>query len=46
MLQDALDDIAEDTEEKRARLAEMVDLEAKGAVSDGYLRQRRWIGER
>ena len=46
MLQDALDDIAEDTKEKRARLAEMVNLEAKGDVSEGYLRQRRWIGER
>jgi len=46
MLQDALDDIAEETPEKQARLDEMVEAETNSEMPDAYLRQRRWIGER
>ena len=46
MLHDALDDIAEETPEKQARLAEMVEAETNNEMPDAYLRQRRWIGKR
>jgi Fe-S oxidoreductase len=46
MLKDALDEIPEDTPEKRARLAAMVALEAKGDVPANYEQQKRWIGRR
>jgi epoxyqueuosine reductase QueG len=44
MLQDALDEIPENTPAKEARLAEMVRAEDAGARSAGYDSQRRWIG--
>lgn len=44
MLQDALEEIAEDDEAKRLRLAEMVVAEADGRLPDGYEAQQRWVG--
>jgi Fe-S oxidoreductase len=44
MLQDALDEIPENTPAKEARLADMARAEAAGAPSAGYDSQRRWIG--
>ena len=41
---DALDGIAEDTADKRARLAKMADAERQGSLPDGYEAQKRWIG--
>ena len=40
LLKDAVDEIAEDTLEKRARLQEMI----KGESEGNYLAQSRWIG--
>lgn len=44
MIKDALEEIAEDTPEKQARLADMKALEAGGKTSAGYDAQARWIG--
>jgi ferredoxin len=44
MLADALDIIAEDSEEKRLRLAEMMSAQANGQLGAAYEAQRRWIG--
>jgi ferredoxin len=46
MLADALDEIPEDTEEKRARLARMREAEQAGELPEAYERQARWIGDR
>ncbi len=39
-----LDAVPENTPEKDMRLAQMVTAEAQGALPEGYLAQRRWIG--
>lgn len=44
MLKDALDEIPEDTPEKRARLEKMAAAEGKGALPEEYAGQARWIG--
>ena len=44
MLKDAIDEMPEDSEEKRGRLAEMTETEAAGKLPDAYDAQRRWIG--
>ena len=44
MIKDALEEIAEDTPEKQARLGGMKALEADGKTSAGYDAQARWIG--
>ena len=44
MIKDALEEIAEDTPEKQARLSDMKALEADGKTSAGYDAQARWIG--
>jgi epoxyqueuosine reductase QueG len=44
MLADALDVIAEDSDAKRLRLADMVASEADGEMPDAYQEQQRWIG--
>ena len=44
MLKDALDEIAEDTPEKAARLKRMAAAEAAGDAPASYAAQRRWIG--
>jgi epoxyqueuosine reductase QueG len=44
MLEDALDEIAEDNDDKRARLARMVEAEDEGSMPEAFVRQRRWIG--
>ena len=43
-LQDAVDEIAEATNDKRARLADMIEREAQGAPPESYRRSERWIG--
>ena len=45
MLKDALDDIAESTAEKTARLNDMIARENAGEQSDSRLAQDRWIGK-
>src|SRR5262249_39841546 len=45
MLADALETIPENTPEKEASLAAMVQQEAAGKVPDAYTAQQRWIGE-
>ena len=44
-LKDARDQIAEDTPEKQAALAAMVDAEAAGTLPKSYTAQLRWIGK-
>lgn len=44
MLRDALDEIPEATEEKRARLDAMQAAEAEGSLPETYAEHRRWIG--
>lgn len=44
LLKDALDEIPEDTPEKRARLAEMVKAEKAGKLPPVERQQKRWIG--
>jgi hypothetical protein len=46
MLKDALDEIPEDTEDKRARLKAMVEAEAGGTMPPAHDAQLRWIGKR
>jgi ferredoxin len=45
MLKDALDEIAEDTAEKRTRLAAMRETDGGGDAGAGYEAQARWIGK-
>jgi ferredoxin len=45
MLADALETIPENTPEKEASLAAMVQQEAAGDLPDAYTAQQRWIGE-
>ena len=44
MIGDALDDMPEDSEAKRARLAGYAEAEAAGVMAEGYAAQKRWIG--
>jgi epoxyqueuosine reductase QueG len=44
MLEDALDEIAEDNPDKQARLAGMVEAENEGRMPAAFVRQKRWIG--
>ena len=44
MLRDALEHIPEDSEGKRARLAEMLAVEARGELPAAYTEHARWIG--
>jgi len=44
MIGDSLDDMPEDSAEKRARLAGYAEAEAAGAMPEGYEAQKRWIG--
>lgn len=44
MLRDALDRMPEDTDAKRARLAEMMAAESRGELPADYEGQKRWIG--
>jgi epoxyqueuosine reductase len=44
MLADALEAMPEDSDAKRARAADMAEAEAKGAMPESYVAQRRWIG--
>jgi epoxyqueuosine reductase len=44
MLAGAVDDMPEDNERKRLRLADMMTAEAEGRSSDDYISQQRWIG--
>jgi ferredoxin len=44
MLKDALEAIPESTAAKDTRLAAMVDAEARNALPESYVKQRRWIG--
>ena len=44
MLKEALDEIPEDTPEKRQRLEDMVAAESKGDFPEPYHQQKRWIG--
>lgn len=44
MLQGALQEVAEDTADKRAKLEAMVAAEGRGEVAPGHDRQKRWIG--
>ena len=44
MLKDAVDQISEDTDDKRKRLAAMRRAEAKGKSGENHERQKRWIG--
>jgi len=46
MLKDALDEIPEDTDDKRARLKAMVEAEADGSMPANHDAQARWIGKR
>ncbi len=46
LLMDAVDEIAEDTKEKRGRLTDMVTCEKKGALPESFTQQTRWIGQR
>jgi len=46
MLKDALDDIPEDNDEKRARLKSMRAADTAGELGAGHAAQRRWIGTR
>ncbi len=46
MLKDVLDDVAEDTDEKRARLQAMSEAEEAGNLPETFKRQERWIGKR
>ncbi len=46
LLMDAVDEIAEDTKEKRGRLADMTAAEDKGTLPDSFAEQARWIGRR
>lgn len=43
-LKDALEDMPEDTSDKRARLEEMEAAEQKGELPGSYDAQKRWIG--
>lgn len=45
MIRDALEEIPEETADKNARLAAMVEAEKKGALPDAYEAQARWIGK-
>lgn len=45
LLKDALEEIPEDTPEKRARLAAMLEAENKGDLPPAFDRQKRWIGQ-
>ena len=45
MVEDALNEIAEDSPEKQARLEKMVKAEGDGKMPESFIRQRRWIGE-
>lgn len=45
MLQDALEEIPEDTPEKQKRLEAMQAAEAKGDLPETYQQQARWIGK-
>jgi len=44
MLKDALDEIPEDSEDKRARLKDMAAAEAAGTMPASHDAQARWIG--
>lgn len=44
-LEDALNELPEDTLEKRARLTAMAEVEAKGELPEEHTAQARWIGE-
>ncbi|MEJ0071819.1 MAG: hypothetical protein WDO24_27340 [Pseudomonadota bacterium] len=44
MLQDALEEIPENTPAKESRLATMVEAERAGTLPESYHAQRRWIG--
>lgn len=44
LIGDALEEIPEDTEAKRARLAEMAERESAGNMPEGFEAQKRWIG--
>ena len=46
MLKDALEEIPEDSEEKRNRAGKMADAERSGEIPAGYTEQARWIGAR
>ncbi|MHA1537055.1 MAG: hypothetical protein ACTSUD_05835 [Alphaproteobacteria bacterium] len=46
MLKDALEEIPEDSEEKRNRAGTMADAERAGEIAAGYSGQARWIGAR
>ncbi len=46
LLKDVLDDIAEDTPEKRDRLQIMTEAEEAGNLPEPYKQQERWIGGR
>lgn len=46
MLQDALDEIAEDTPEKQDRLTQMLAAESRGEAPQIYHQQLRWIGKK
>jgi ferredoxin len=46
MLKDALDEIPEDTDDKRARLKAMAEAEAGGTMPPNHDAQLRWIGKR
>ena len=43
-LRDALEDMPEDTSDKRERLKEMEAAEQEGELPESYDRQERWIG--
>ncbi|MFP6707401.1 MAG: hypothetical protein VCE75_15475 [Alphaproteobacteria bacterium] len=45
MVEDALNEIAEDSPEKQARLEKMAKAEGDGKMPESFIRQRRWIGE-
>jgi ferredoxin len=45
MVEDALNEIAEDSPEKQARLEKMAKAEGDGKMPETFIRQRRWIGE-
>lgn len=44
-LEDALNELPEDTPEKQAKLTAMAALEAKGELPEGHTAQERWIGD-
>ena len=44
MIGDSLNDMPEDSDAKRARLAGYAEAEAAGEMPEGYETQKRWIG--